>query len=590
MTTRAKDTVDREFHRRIALLFVATLPLFALAGTIDPTSVGQGIRWLGYLVLGVLAIRVLLDERVGATSLLLGTMFYIGGLSLLEAIYQVDFVPLDSTTSFGAMLLMSVLAGTLVSGHRRKWAVGLGFGVAVWVVALGVFRGESPGSISMRTILAFAGVVFTSLMVSRLFDRLSDAAERHDRSSRLEDAIASCSEALLVHSDMFAVYEATRALLDATDADYAYVDRTTEIDGEVGWEIIADASRRGVGWGGGWRRGKYSAIPTTFEALSEGRAVVIRTEELLEPERQIYEEDGIRSEVLVPIFVGREMKGSIGFIQYTDDREWTDDEIQTLWRAAHMIGAYWRRLDDADRLRASNESKDKLLASVSHEIRTPLTAIVGLSEEIVSAGDALGEAEVQELITIIARQSRELAELVEDLLVASRADFGNLSIRPESVDLVGQARQVIEGVTESYPTSKTITLDGEAGPAWADPLRVRQIVRNLLSNAIKYGGDRIAVLVESADTTLRLVVVDDGPGIRAEEAELIFERYYRSSQSPTQPGSVGIGLAVSRQLAHMMGGSLEYVPGDHPRFVLTLPVDPLGGEDTLAEASASAAG
>jgi signal transduction histidine kinase len=590
VTTRANDTVDREFHRRIALLFVATLPLFALAALIDPASSGQGIRWAGYLVLGVLAVRVVLDERVGATSLLLGAMFYVGGLNLLEAIYQADFMPLDATTSFGAMLLMSVLAGTLVSGQRRKWAVGLGLGVAVWVVALGVLNGESVGSFSMRTILAFAGVVFTSLVVSRLFDRLSDAAERHDRSSRLEDAIASCSEALLVHSDMFAVYEATRALLDATDADYAYVDRTTEIDGEVGWEIIADASRRGVGWGGGWRRGKYSAIPTTFEALNEGRAVVIRTEELLEPERQIYEEDGIRSEVLVPIFVGREMKGSIGFIQYTDDREWTDDEIQTLWRAAHMIGAYWRRLDDADRLRASNESKDKLLASVSHEIRTPLTAIVGLSEEIVSAGDALGEAEVQELITIIARQSRELAELVEDLLVASRADFGNLSIRPESVDLVGQARQVIEGVTESYPSSKTITLEGDASPAWADPLRVRQIVRNLLSNAIKYGGDRIAVLVESDGATLKLVVVDDGPGIRSEEAELIFERYYRSSQSPTQPGSVGIGLAVSRQLAHMMGGSLEYDPGEHPRFVLTLPVDPLGGEDKLADVSASAAG
>jgi signal transduction histidine kinase len=207
---------------------------------------------------------------------------------------------------------------------------------------------------------------------------------------------------------------------------------------------------------------------------------------------------------------------------------------------------------------------------VSHEIRTPLTAIVGLSEAIVAGAEDLSEGEVGELMAIIARQSRELAELVEDLLVASRADFGNLSIRPEPVDLIGQARRVVEGLTQSYPTSKTITVEGEETWAWADPLRVRQIIRNLVSNAIKYGGDQITVAFEEGTST-RLVVTDNGRGVPPEEVELIFQRYYRSSDSPTMPGSVGIGLAVSRQLAEMMDGSLEYVPGDRGRFVLTLP-------------------
>ncbi len=552
-------------------------------------------RWDVYLILGGLAVRVVVRENASAVPLLLGSMLYLGLLSVIQVLFESDVAavesqvsPFDITTTFGAVMLLSVLTGTLVEGNRLRWAGGLGLAMGTWVVVVGLIAGDGGASLVARTIVAVAGVVFTISLVSGLFDHLAFAVQRHDRASRLEDAIASCSEALLVHSDMFALYEATRALLDATDADYAYVDRTVMIAGKPTWEIIADASRRGVGWGGGWRRGDYAAIPTTYEALTQGRAVVLRTPDLPDVERRRYEEDGILSEVLVPVFVEREMRGSVGFIQYTEDREWTDDEIHTLWRAAHMIGAYWRRLDDAEQLKASNESKDRLLASVSHEIRTPLTAIVGLSEEIVASQEGLTPEDVEDLISIIARQSRELAELVEDLLVASRADFGNLSIRPEPVDLLGQARRVIEGVRESHPSAKAITVDGPEVRAWADPLRVRQIVRNLLSNAIKYGGERIAVLVERRADSVAFMVADDGPGVAPGETDLIFERYYRATDSPTLPGSVGIGLSVSRQLAEMMGGSLEYVAGSPGRFVLTLPI-PAGGEEEAGQALSSAA-
>lgn len=561
------------------------IPVLVAAELVRPMTGGSEARWVGYLLLGGWALRVIRSEAASAVPLLLGSMFYLGILAIVEALFEASFTPIDFTTTFGLVMLLSVLTATLVDGNRLRWAGGLGLAVGAWVVFIGLIAAEDGASLMARSLIAIAGVVFTISLVSGLFDHLQVAVEHHDRATRLEDAIASCSEALLVHSDMFALYEATRALLDATDADYAYVDRTTTIDGEPAWEIIADASRRGVGWGGGWRRGMYSAIPTTFEALNAGTELIIRTADLPDHERGRYEEDGIRSEVMVPVIVERQMRGSIGFIQYTDDREWTDDEVQTLWRAAHMIGAYWRRLDDADQLRASNESKDRLLASVSHEIRTPLTAIVGLSEEIVSSSEGLDRDDLQELLSIIARQSRELAELVEDLLVASRADFGNLSIRPEPVDLIGQVLRVIEGIRESHPSSKSITVDGVEGWAWADPLRVRQIIRNLLSNAIKYGGDRIAVTVEEKGDQVSFVVADDGRGVAPEEVDLIFERYYRATDSPTLPGSVGIGLAVSRQLAEMMDGSLKYLPGPRGRFVLTLPVHPFADESGSTAAS-----
>ena len=238
-----------------------------------------------------------------------------------------------------------------------------------------------------------------------------------------------------------------------------------------------------------------------------------------------------------------------------------------------MIGAYWARQADAAELVASSESKERLLTSVSHEIRTPLIAILGLSEEIISSRTSLGEEELDELNGIIAVQSRELAELVEDLLVASRADFGNLSIRLEQISLRRQVDMVLEGVRESHPTDQAVTSLGTNVDAWAYPLRVRQIMRNLLTNAIKYGGPSVVIGVREHNGLAQVVVADDGQGVPVHESDLIFERYYRSADTPTQPGSVGIGLAVSRQLAEMMGGNLVYIHGENQhRFELSLPL------------------
>ena len=146
------------------------------------------------------------------------------------------------------------------------------------------------------------------------------------------------------------------------------------------------------------------------------------------------------------------------------------------------------------------------------------------------------------------------------------------------MDLRLQAEGVLSAIKESHPSTKTIVVHGDDVLAWADPLRVRQIMRNLLTNAIKYGGEKIVVGVRATGDTARLVVADDGGGVAVDESDLIFERYYRSDRSPTQPGSVGIGLAVSRQLAELMGGRLQYVHGDPPRFELSLP---LIGSDVL---------
>lgn len=562
----------------MAVLFATTVPLVALVELLNTTQADPEQllpRIAGPLVLLIWAIIVARSDDPNSAPLVLGAMTYTGAMTLLESFYGLELTSFDFATSFGLMMLYAVLAGTLAMGHRLAWAGGLAVFVAAWVITTGLFDGDPVNAIGIRVLVAIAGVVFTTALVAELYDQLTAAISVYDSSRRLQNAVARCSEALLAQSDASALHEAVSAVFEATDSDYAYIDRTIEVDGGTGWEIVASASRGIEEAAHSWQTGRYEAIPTAYEALLAGEAAVVDVASLRGREQELYAEDDIVSEICVPIYVDGVFRGSIGFVEYSEERKWTEDEVQTLWRAAHMVGAYWRRLDDAEALRSSNESKDKLLASVSHEIRTPLTAIVGLSEEIVSNRGNISPEEMHELNSIIAVQSRELAELVEDLLVASRADFGNLSIRPEPVELGEQVERVLEGLRESTPSTKVITYTGDPIRAWADPLRVRQIMRNLVTNAIKYGGDQVVVAVRGGDDhSVKVVVADNGKGVPDREAGLIFERYYRSAQSPTQPGSVGIGLAVSRQLAEMMQGTLEYVPGagGKHRFELSLPV------------------
>jgi len=568
------NTAQARFHRYVAVLFAVIFPIMAV---VEFTSMDRNSGLWAYsvvssVVIAVWALVLLRRSDIDAMPLVLATSAFAASATLVETLFADDPASVDVVTTFGALMVLGVLAGTLSAGSRLVWSFAFGATVAAWVLAEGLLQGDPMDRIAVRSVVALAGIVFTSALVSGLLDQLAVAIERHEHATRLQNAIATCSEALLIQTDKFAIHEALKALLEAGGPDYAYVDRTVDDEEGVGWEIIADAYSRFSGPRGDWMAGSYDPESESYQRLATGRSVVVRTSELEGGEREIYARDGIRSEAIVPIFIGGEFRGSIGFISYTDEREWTPDELNTLWRASHMISAYWRRQDDQEKLRASNESKDRLLASVSHEIRTPLTAIVGLSEEIVSSRAEMTDADLDELSGIIAAQSRDLADLVEDLLVGARADSGNLSIRPAWIDLRGEVDKAVAGVRESNPSAKLIAVMGEDVKAWADPLRCRQVVRNLLTNAIKYGGDRVAVVVQSDDERARVVVVDDGFGVRPDESEMIFERYYRSDESPTQPGSVGIGLSVSRQLAELMGGTLTYVStsGDS-RFEFSIP-------------------
>lgn len=235
-----------------------------------------------------------------------------------------------------------------------------------------------------------------------------------------------------------------------------------------------------------------------------------------------------------------------------------------------------RRLEDLVR------SKNEFIASVSHELRTPLTAVMGMADLLTE--DGLDEAERAEFRAILRAQARQSAAIVEDLLVAARADIGEVAIIPEPCPLADMVEDALRLVTP--PTTVSVEID-PAVAVLGDSTRLRQVLRNLVLNAEQHGGDRITVSASVVDGHVSILLADDGPGVGEEEADRIFEPYHRSRRSETTPGSIGLGLSVSRILARLMGGELSYRrDGEWTVFELTL-VDATPAPGVRAEAGAS---
>ncbi|HKY48753.1 MAG TPA: HAMP domain-containing sensor histidine kinase [Acidimicrobiia bacterium] len=214
-------------------------------------------------------------------------------------------------------------------------------------------------------------------------------------------------------------------------------------------------------------------------------------------------------------------------------------------------------------------AKDEFIASVSHELRTPLTAVVGFARKLSDHPDQFGAEEAAAITRIIAEQSSDVAAIIDDLLVAARAEIGRVRVLAERVDL----RAEIEAASQALSARReAIRLPQVTAVARGDRLRVRQILRNLLVNAVRYGGSEVVVEIVPSDQTVTVKVVDDGPGIPLMDREHLFEPYFHGAAAVGQPASIGLGLTVSRQLARLMGGDLVYSQEARGSlFELTLP-------------------
>ncbi|MGZ8783689.1 MAG: sensor histidine kinase [Gaiellaceae bacterium] len=220
-------------------------------------------------------------------------------------------------------------------------------------------------------------------------------------------------------------------------------------------------------------------------------------------------------------------------------------------------------------LARAREAEQAFLLSVSHELKTPLTAIRGYAE-----GLGEGALPAEEAAATIVTESRRLERLVGDLLDLARMRKAEFSVRREPIDLRAIAHEALRRYeSQARDFGVTLEADGPAGaPATGDADRTLQIVSNLVENALRLTPAGGSVRIVAAPGSIR--VEDTGPGLKPEELEQAFERFYLYSRyGRERPVGTGLGLAIVKELAQGMGGSVaaESTPGELTVFTVLLP-------------------
>jgi signal transduction histidine kinase len=211
--------------------------------------------------------------------------------------------------------------------------------------------------------------------------------------------------------------------------------------------------------------------------------------------------------------------------------------------------------------------KDRFLASVSHELRTPLTAVVGNLEILSSSGIFVDEAERDSLVKDARDSALDLERLVEDHLTAARLSAGVLTMKSEVVDMDRVVARVVDGLNLS---SRITVKCGTLGSVSGDGLRIRQIIRNILRNASAYAASEIELRAVRQGRRVGVEILNDGQPVSPAILDRLFDPFV-GENSPGQPESIGLGLAISRDLARRMGGDLSYsYSGGRVCFTLSL--------------------
>jgi signal transduction histidine kinase len=290
---------------------------------------------------------------------------------------------------------------------------------------------------------------------------------------------------------------------------------------------------------------------------------------------------GLRSRVAAPLLAGARPIGLLSLSRREPDAFQVHEiELAGLLgrlaaSAVQNIRAYESERRTVEELRRLSALRADFVSLVSHELRSPMAAVIGAARTLQARWRDLLPEQRESFLALIGDETTRLAALVGDVLDTSRIDAGTFSYRFSDVDIAALVRDMVATAAVGQDEVPIVVdVPRELAVVRADPERLRQIFGNLIDNAVKYSpvGEPVEVRVAHSNGQVVVSVRDRGPGIKADDHRLIFEKFGRVAAGNSKPGS-GLGLYIARSIAETHGGTIAVAstPGSGATFTVKLP-------------------
>ncbi|MCA9906054.1 MAG: substrate-binding domain-containing protein, partial [Anaerolineae bacterium] len=319
-----------------------------------------------------------------------------------------------------------------------------------------------------------------------------------------------------------------------------------------------------------------TALLGLFEAEGDDPAAWNTVRDIIHPEHSVVR---VRSEQFPPAYLREavapffmtliplvDQSGQLGFMAFDTDRfDLYGSIVQQVGGALNTARLYREATEGRRLAEEANRMKSRFLSTISHELRTPLSLIVGLSDMVLhdsDEGDAPLPEPVRKDVDRIHSYAQHLGGLIGDVIDLATSDSGQLRLNNEAIELGRTLRMVAESGRQ-LASDKGLTWQSNFPAAeawvWGDPTRLRQITLNLINNAIKFTSNgTVSMRIEHDEQSVTVVVRDTGLGISPDEQQVIFDEFRQSDRSVTRGyGGLGLGLAISKRLVEMHGGTIS---------------------------------
>ena len=461
-------------------------------------------------------------------------------------------------------------------------------GVPVGVLTLGRFEVRPFSDKQIELVSTFADQAVIAIENVRLFDEVQARTRELTQSVEELRALGEVSQTVNSTLDLQTVLDtiiAKATQLSGTDAGVMYVfdegDRQFRLCATYGMttdmidvirehhadfsEAVHDATQR-----------RQPDQVADLQPSSRANELIMRL--------------GYRARLVVPLLAADRIVGAL-VVRRKAPGEFPKSTVELLqtFAAQSVLAIQNARLfseieEKSRQLAEASEHKSQFLASMSHELRTPLNAIIGLTEMLVANAGKFGTEKAAEPLRRVNAAGTHLLGLINEVLDLSKIEAGKLELASEPVNLARLIDEVIGTAGQLAEKNKNrLVVDGadDLGPLTADPMRLKQILLNLLSNACKFTKDgeialRVRQVADGRDW-IELAVADTGIGLTPEQQAKLFQDFTQAdSLTARRYGGTGLGLALSRKLARMMGGDVTVAsePGKGSVFTVRLPSGP----------------